>query len=104
MIPFKSIRVGSFDVKVTPLTVEESEKCLGVFSKNDMRIGLQSKYPSQQMEAQILLHELMHAVYEVMGIHAKDGEERIVAQMSQGLAQVMRDNPKLIEWLRKQLS
>ena len=104
MIPFKSIRVGSYDVKVTPLTVEETEKCLGIFHKNEMRMGLADKYATKQMEAQIVLHELLHAIYEVMGIHAKDGEERIVAQVSQGLAQVIRDNPKLIEWLRKQLS
>lgn len=104
MIPFKSIRVGSYDVKVTPLTVEESEKCLGVFHKNEMRMGLADKYATKQLEAQIVLHELLHAIYDVMGIHAKDGEERTVGQMSQGLAQVMRDNPKLIEWLRKQLS
>ena len=104
MIPFKTIRVGSYDVKVTPLTGEEAEKCLGIFHKTEMRMGFQDKYATKQLEAQIVLHEVCHAIYDVMDIHAKDGEERIVSQMSQGLAQVIRDNPKLIHWLGKQLS
>ena len=74
-----------------------------MFYRTDMAIGLQDKYVSDQREAEIALHETLHAVFEVYGVRPKDSEERIVGQMSLGLAQIVRDNPKFINWLRTKL-
>jgi len=104
MIPIKSIRVGPFTVTVKTLNGEEAEKSLGLFSQEKMTIWLHPKFESEQIEAETVIHEMMHAIYSVFGVHEKDRQERVVSQMSIGMASVIRDNPKLIEWLRKKLS
>jgi hypothetical protein len=103
MMPFKFLRVGPSDCKIVELKGEDREKCLGLFNRNDMTIGMLDSYASPQIEAQVFFHEMNHAIYEVMGIHVKDPEERVVDRFTTGLAMVMRDNPKLIQWLLKRL-
>ena len=103
MTPFKSIRVGPFDVEITPLEGKDRDNNLGTFCDTQLRISLREAYNNPQQEAETLLHELMHAIYEVMGIRSKDGEERIISQMSLGMAMVMRDNPDLMRWLQEKL-
>ena len=104
MIPFKTIRVGPFDVKLKQLEAEERDKCLGMFSESQQAILMRETYPSAHQEAETFLHELMHAVYAIYGVRAKDPEERIISQMSVGMASVIRDNPDLIDWLKEKLS
>lgn len=104
MIPFSSIRVGPFDVEIIKLEGEERDKCLGLFSEAQMTISMRETYRSEQQEAETLLHEMIHAIRAVLGIHPKDSEERMVSQMSIGMAMVIRDNPELINWLQEKLS
>ena len=61
--------------------------------------------PKQQ--ACTLLHEVLHAVFAEMGMHnspIKDGEEYIVECFSNGLIQIIRDNPELIAFLQESLN
>ena len=104
MIPFKSIRVGPFDIRLTQLVGEERDKCLGMFSEHQMSIMMRETFASDQQEAETLLHEAVHSIFAVMGIQDKDSHERTVSALSVGLAQVIRDNPKLIAWLVEKLS
>ena len=104
MIPFKAVRVGPFDIAFIPLRAEERDECLGQFSKVGMAIELREAYGNQQQEAETVIHEVLHAVWYIMGIHGKpEAEEAIVNRMSVGLAMVFRDNPDLIEWMKEQL-
>src|SRR5690242_2885070 len=100
MIPFKSVRIGPFDIKIKLLEGEARDTCLGTFSDTTMSISLRDKFETQQQEAETFLHELLHAVFSVAGIHDKDSHERTVALLSTSLAGVFRDNPELIAWLR----
>ena len=104
MIPFKSVRVGPFDIDIIKLEGEDRDKCLGLFSEAQMTISMRDEYRNGQQEAETLLHEVIHAIRAVTGIYPKDSEERIVSQMSIGMASVIRDNPDLIEWLQENLS
>ena len=104
MTPFKSIRVGPFDLAIKTLTGEDRDKCLGMFSETQMAILMRETFASEQQEAETLLHEILHAIYAVFGVKGKDPEERVISQMSIGMATVFHDNPKLIDWLRKKLS
>ena len=104
MIPFKSIRVGPFDISINQLEGEDRDRCLGMFSETRQSILMRESYPNSQQEAETLLHELLHAVYATYGVRAKDPEERTISQMSIGMASVIRDNPDLIEWLKEKLS
>ena len=104
MIPFKSIRVGPFDIALTQLEGKSRDNNMGEFCDTQLTISMREHYNNPQQEAETLLHELLHAIYEVMGVRSKDGEERIISQMSLGMASVIRDNPTLIDWLKEKLS
>lgn len=104
MIPFKSIRIGPFDLAITPLKGEDRDKCLGMFSETQMAIMMRETYASEQQEAETFLHEVLHAIYCVSGCKPKDPEERLISQMSIVTATVIRDNPGLIDWLKDKLS
>ena len=104
MIPFKSVRVGPFDIKIKPLEGEERDKCLGTFSETTLSISMRDIFETDQQEAEAFLHELLHGIYCVLGVKSKDQEERIISQMSIGMASVFRDNPQLIDWLKEKLS
>lgn len=51
--------------------------------------------------ANTLIHELLHAIYDVYHIQDTDDEERTVTTMANGLTQVLKDNPELFTVLRK---
>jgi len=104
MIPFKSVRIGPFDVSITMLAGEDRDKCFGMFSETQMSIMMRDTFANEQQEAETFLHELLHAIYCVFGVKPKDPEERLISQMSIGTASVFRDNPELIEWLKEKLS
>lgn len=104
MIPFKTIRVGPFDLTIDKLDGEDRDKCLGMFSETRMSILMRDSYQSDQQEAETFLHELLHAIWAVFGCKPKDAEERIISQMSIGMATVIADNPDVIEWLKARLS
>jgi hypothetical protein len=103
-VPFKSVRVGPFDLAIKPLNVEDRDKCLGMFSETQMSILMRETYGNDQQEAETFLHELLHAIYSVFGVHPEDTEERMINQMSIGMATVIRDNAGLMDWLKEKLS
>lgn len=104
MIPFKTIRVGPFDIKIKQLEGEARDTCLGTFSDTTMSIAMRDVYETDQQMAETFLHEFLHALFSVAGIQDKDSHERTVALLSTILAGAIRDNPKQIDWLRKKLS
>ena len=102
--PFKSVRVGPFDVAIDTLTGEERDRCFGTFSETTLTILLREKFQNDQQMAETLLHELLHAIFCVGGVKPKDPEERIISQTSTVMASVIRDNPNLMRWLQEKLS
>lgn len=104
MIPFKSIRVGPFDISIKPLTGEDRDKCLGLFSETQMSILMRETFATEKQEAETFLHELLHAIWAVFGLKTKDPEERVINQMSVGMATVISANAGLFTWLEKRLS
>ena len=69
-----------------------------------MSISMRDVFETDQQEAETFLHELLHAAFSVAGIHDKDSHERTVAALSTTLAGVIRDNPKIVDWLKEKLS
>lgn len=51
-----------------------------------------------------LLHEIMHAIWNYMGLDEKHGEEPIVHRIGTGLTQVFCDNPQLVQWIQSVVS
>jgi hypothetical protein len=51
-----------------------------------------------------VLHELFHAIYANEGLDVNgDGEESIVSSFETGLVSLFRDNPKLLNWIKRGL-
>ena len=104
MIPFKSIRVGPFDINLIKLTGEDGDKYLGQFSEHQLTIALRDRFPTEQQEAETLLHEVFHAIESVMNIGDKEPREKRVSAVSVGMAMVIRDNPGFIKYLTEKLA
>ena len=56
----------------------------------------------EEMQAQVLLHEIIHACWRLTSL-PEEQEERVVSMLTHALAQVMQDNPKVISWIDKNL-
>lgn len=54
-----------------------------------------------ELDKEILLHEVMHAVLRQQGRHYCKTEETYVTALAAGLAVVLRENPKLVKYLTK---
>ena len=69
--------------------------------------------PGQDHELEILIHELLHGIfanynlhYQVrrFGVQPKQTEEFLVGKIAKGMAQVMKDNPLLVDFIRRKCS
>lgn len=101
----KSVRVGPYDVALEPMSParQHVEDVTGYFAYPEVKIGFEAHPISAPYAADTLIHELNHAIYWVYGIKSEDDEERTVSTLSTGLVQVFRDNPWLLDWLKKAL-
>lgn len=75
----------------------------GTVDLNKCVIQMAKGYP-KKTTADTFLHELIHAVNHVMGITDATTEEESTTRLSTGLCTVWKHNPKVFEWLHKQLS
>ena len=54
-----------------------------------------------------VLHECFHAIYRLHNLRKPDDdeevEERIVDSMANGMVELIRRNPPLVEWIRDKL-
>lgn len=101
-----SIRVGPFDIRLTRMSASHASaaEAFGYFSREDEVIAVEaSPNGSPYGIADTLIHEINHAIFWAYGLRDDDAEERTVATMATGWTQVYRDNPWLLDWLKKAL-
>lgn len=100
----KTIRIGyqDFAVEAWPHAIANASDRLGECDKlnNILRV---SDSLNDRTAANTLLHEVMHACWYVAGLDGGDGEERVVNCMANQMAQVWRDNPKLVTFISAKL-
>jgi len=99
--PFPTtLRIGYRDyrVEVWPALTATSNERYAECDRVAQVIRVRDDLP-KQFKAECLLHETLHAVYDMAGISENDNEERVVTHMSTHLAQVIRDNPHLLAYL-----
>lgn len=100
----KKVRIGGIDYKVIhkPNPVSgENAVCYGVFDSERCEIQLNSErdmHPDRQ--GITFLHELLHGAIFECGIESDD-EEKLVNTMARGLYQIIKDNPKIFEPVKK---
>lgn len=102
----KQLKVGAFDYEIESWDslAAESSMRYGECSMLQQKIRVAENLGPQH-QGQTLLHEILHAACQQQSI-LEDGDEQeeVVRALSLGLAAVMRDNPKVFEWILKALT
>lgn len=70
----------------------------GETSHRDLTIDVDEDCPEPRRK-EVLLHEVLHCIFNEWNIDPRDGEEKVVSAMALGLVAVLRDNPKFLRWL-----
>jgi len=101
-----SIKIISciFEVKKMPEYEKRKSDFLGLCRTNEVEILIDDRW-KPQVQANTLLHEILHAISSQMGKLGLDDEteEKVVQVMANGICSVMRDNPKLFSLIQKGL-
>lgn len=95
-----TIRVGYRDCQVIDWSPAEATAAdaYGDFDRLTGVIRVRADMGAQFL-AEILLHEVLHAAYEMGDLDKGDSEEKIVTVFAKQLTQIIRDNPDLITYL-----
>ena len=89
------IRVGGFYIKVKDRTNQlQYQQVVANFEGGTNTIGISTNY-SVDVQAQALLHEIGHAI-EAVYLEGDALTERQLSAFTQGMYQVIRDNPHVI--------
>ena len=106
MILPKSVRVGYRDYAVNEYDARmaEAERQWGWHSSGLHEIQVRLSGLRDSEIANTLLHEVLHAAYQVADIKQGDDEERTVTAIANQLTQVWRDNPELIAFISDALT
>lgn len=96
----KKVRIGHVTYKIVPMSKSESYSAdsYGCYMGNECTIVVDATRDPQLVK-DTLLHEIMHGVWYWGGLEDGDKQERIVTLMATGLTQVLKDNPKIGEFL-----
>lgn len=90
----KKVIVGGLEYKVEHSPFPEGT-LLGQCDSNALVIRVAPEIPKER-QAVILLHEILHAVFNHVGLD-EDNEEQIVTAVANELYAVFKNNPKLKE-------
>jgi Zn-dependent peptidase ImmA (M78 family) len=55
----------------------------------------------EDRKVNILIHELLHALYERYGLEDGEKEEAVVESLANGLSALFKDNPKLVDYIKE---
>ena len=103
MIPEK-IKIGykEYRLEKWKQTVASANEAQGQFFAKEGIIGYTDDEKGVS-HANTLLHEIIHAVVYQWNIDVGEKEETIVNGLTNGLTTVLVDNPKLIDYLKKNI-
>ena len=99
MMPTK-IQIGPYPYSIVdwPVAAANEAACYGQcdYDKLEIRVRQDLK-PSRK--AEVLLHEILHACWEVGTIPANPEEEHAVNALGIHLTNAMRTNPEVFRWI-----
>lgn len=106
----KIIKIGYSDIKIKLITrsKEDEEGYYGQYIPKENRIEINSKLNNLD-EVNTLLHEILHAVINILGNSPAEGtldenrEESLTNNLANYLTQILRDNNWLIEYLSEKM-
>lgn len=101
----KQIKIGGYKYKVVkskePI-VHNGGECMGLHLPIEQEIKIKVGL-SKECEAEVLLHEIMHSLFDQYAIDLFNGatnnmEEVAVSALGRGLMSVFHDNPKFAKY------
>lgn len=104
----KQIKIGyqNYQLDFWPESFASSVEAEGEFFPKEHKIGVRANDLNTTHGANTVLHEVLHGVVYQYGLHdvVKDGEERIVNTLSNGLMSVFVDNPWFLDYLKQAIT
>lgn len=99
----KTIQIDSvtYDIEMSDNSlVLDGQECLGTIDYNCGVISLNSEKIGYRVLPKILMHEIMHGIITERGITLKGDEEKIIDELAIGVINLIRQNPKLINFIK----
>lgn len=95
-----TIRVGHLDYRVEDWTPSEAyvNGRFGECDKHHLVIRVRADLPAQR-KAEVLLHEVLHAAWEMGDLSDGCAEEKVVTVLANQMTQVWRDNPEFVSFM-----
>jgi len=99
----KLIKIGPYDftVELVPDLRDESGELHGQCCRDINVIRINSTTTNEQLRAETLWHEILHAIWGVFHLKTRAGEEKAVSTLATGTVMVLRDNPNLRKYLNE---
>lgn len=92
----KTVRILGLDYEIEEVecvSKEELRRGEINFLTNQIRID---KSMPEDLKKRVLIHEMMHAIFDLLGFEDLCTDENKVQSIATALHQVIRDNPKLL--------
>lgn len=107
----KKIKIGCFDYRIEELdnvVIGTSTHHWGSHSQEELSIDIRKDFPSEFLKAETLLHEIIHGICDGAFMYKQpkydvDMEELYVSVVARDLIAVLKNNPKLREYLMEVL-
>jgi Zn-dependent peptidase ImmA (M78 family) len=96
--PPASVMVGPYRYKVVVDDARIPPDLYGLCDKGKHTISLHPDQSAVRLRS-TLVHELLHALCDLTGVDDDKAEERIVTVLAPALLEVLRKNPRLVDWL-----
>ena len=94
-----NIRIGIHKYKIVKAAIENH----GELDDAALELRLTEHFASDAQEAETVLHEALHAIWNQCALEDGDNEERIIYAFSLRLADTMRQNKTLFRAILKAL-
>jgi hypothetical protein len=104
----KTIKIGAYDWTVCVKTEPGDKYGQADFEYNHINVWMRNLTSSGHAVG-IVLHECLHVIFDNHGLGRlkrgkEEREEQIVLGFEAGLVSLLRDNPKLLAWMKRWLS
>lgn len=99
-----SVKVGPFTYEIEEWDPTEALQNghLGQCDTLNLVIKVQANLPSMR-KVEVLLHEIMHAAWDVVSLPGSVEEETAVNALAIALTGVFRDNPDIMRWIEAEM-
>ena len=98
----RSVKVGYRIYSIEVFEAMGARSQLGEHLPWAHQIKIYKDQPASEA-ANTLVHEIMHACYDIFGVRTGDKEERLVETVANAISTVWIDSPEVMEWIGQRL-